>query len=69
MHHDDARLAAQAFVDRWPEIESDIPGEPAMNHAALALHVAGFTVDPSEFGSPALVVGVSDHTANRAANG
>ena len=58
-HHDDARLAVQAFHNRWPDIQTDVPGEPAMNHAALALHVAGFRVDDREFGTPALVVGVS----------
>ncbi len=62
LHHDDARLAVEAFAARWPEIETDVPAEPAVNHAAVAASVAGFRVDPAEFGAACVVVGVTPAT-------
>ncbi len=59
LHHDDARLAVEAFQSRWPDIETDVPAEPAVNHAAVAASIAGFRVDPAEFQEAALVVGVT----------
>lgn len=58
-HHGDAALAVAEFVSRYPAIESDVPPEPAVNHAATALHVAGFRVDPAEFGMAGTVVCVA----------
>lgn len=58
-HHDDAALAVAEFASRYPAIESDVPPEPAVNHAATALHIAGFRVDPVEFGMPGTVVCVA----------
>lgn len=62
LHHDDARLAVEAFTGRWPTIESDVPPEPAINHAAVAAYVAGFEVDPTEFGGSCSVVAVTPAT-------
>jgi hypothetical protein len=56
--HDDARLACRAFVARWPELISDIPPEPAINHAVSAALATGLPIDPSELVLPSLVVGV-----------
>ena len=57
-HHNDARLACQAFVTRWPDLISDIPAEPAINHAVSSAMAAGLSIDPNELARPALVVGV-----------
>jgi hypothetical protein len=57
-HHDDARIACDAFARRWPVLTSDIPGEPATNHAVASAMAAGLTVDAAELRQPALVVGV-----------
>ena len=57
-HHDDARMACDAFTRRWPALMSDIPGEPATNHAIASAIAAGLTVDAAELRQPALVVGV-----------
>ena len=62
LHHDDARLAVEAFAARWPEIETDVPAEPAMSHAAVAASIAGFRVDPAELGAACLVVAVTPAT-------
>jgi hypothetical protein len=62
-HHDDARLACQAFIIRWPNILSDIPQESAVNHAISSAMVAGLTVDPKELMLSGLVLGVSLRTA------
>ncbi|MGO4287468.1 hypothetical protein [Bosea sp. TAB14] len=58
-HHEDAALAVSEFISRYPSIVSDVPPEEAVNHAAIALHIAGFRVDPAEFGMPATVVCVA----------
>jgi hypothetical protein len=60
--HDDARLGVEAFAARWPEIETDVPAEPAMSHAAVAASIAGFRVDPAELGAACLVVAVTPAT-------
>ena len=57
-HHDDARLACDAFVARWPNLLSDIPGEPALNHAVSSAMAAGLLINRDELTKPALVVGV-----------
>ena len=58
-HHDDARLACEAFIARWPNMISDVPPERAVNHAVSAAMIAGLTVDRNELAMPALVVGVA----------
>lgn len=58
-HHEDAALAVAEFASRYPAIESDVPPEPAVNHAATSLHIAGFRVDSAEFGIPGTVVCVA----------
>jgi hypothetical protein len=58
----DARLACQAFVAWWPDLISDVPGEPAINHAVSAAMAAGLSIDPNELVLPALVVGVAPKT-------
>ncbi len=62
-HHDDARLACQAFVARWPDLRSDVPGEPALNHAVSSAMAAGLSIRQDELVLPALVVGVTASTA------
>jgi hypothetical protein len=57
-HHADAALAVTAFAKRQQSLYSDIPTEPAINHAAVALSVAGLDVEPTEFGRAGLVVAV-----------
>jgi deoxyribodipyrimidine photolyase-like uncharacterized protein len=44
LHHEDAALAVTEYLSRHPLDPSDVPVEAAMNHAAAALRVAGFTV-------------------------
>lgn len=62
-HHDDALLAVKAFGARWPDIESDVPAEPALNHAISAAAASGLRTDPAELGMAAVVVGVTPVTA------
>ncbi|MEN5080995.1 hypothetical protein ABE438_00785 [Bosea sp. TWI1241] len=61
-HHDDALLAVDAFAARWPDLVSDVPPEPALNHAVTAAMASGLLVDPGELAMPAIVVGVSPAT-------
>jgi hypothetical protein len=61
-HQDDARLACDIFVERWPNLRSDIPPEDsdvdrALNHAVSAAIVAGLLIDAGELGIPAVVLG------------
>lgn len=56
-HHDDARLACDAFIARWPDLVSDVSPEPALNHAVSSAMVAGLAVDGDELAMSALVVG------------
>ncbi len=58
-HHDDARLACQAFVARWPDLVSDISAERAINHAVASAIFAGLSIDRTELSMPALVIGAS----------
>lgn len=58
-HHDDAALAVAEFASRYPAIESDVPSEPAVNHAATSLHIAGFRIDSTEFAIAGTVVCVA----------
>ena len=62
-HHDDARLACEAFVARWPDLRSDIPAEPALDHAVSSAMAAGLSVYRDELVVPALVIGVTEKTA------
>jgi hypothetical protein len=57
-HHDDARLACQVFVARWPCLVSDIPAERAVNHAVSSALVAGLSIDKSELALASLVIGI-----------
>jgi hypothetical protein len=57
-HHNDAELAVAAFERHYPNLTSDIPPEPATNHAAVALNVAGFSVASDELGMAGIVVAV-----------
>jgi hypothetical protein len=56
LHHEDAAIAVASFLERWPELLSDIPAEPAMNHAASALMVSGFVVAQDETGIAGTVI-------------
>jgi len=60
--HDDARLGVEAFAARWPEIETDVPAEPAVSHAAVGASIAGFRADPAELGAACLMVAVTPAT-------
>jgi hypothetical protein len=51
-------LAARAFEARYPDLVSDVAAEPATNHAAVALKIAGFFILPEERGLAGLVVSV-----------
>jgi hypothetical protein len=68
-HHEDARLACHAFLARWPNLASDIPGERAVNHAVSSAIAAGLSIDLSELQLPALVVGVALKTATETTTG
>jgi hypothetical protein len=63
-HHDDARLACEAFVARWPNLFSDIPAEPALNHSVSSAMIAGLLINQDELMMPALVVGVAAKAAD-----
>jgi hypothetical protein len=62
-HHDDARLACAAFVARWPDLRSDVPIEPALNHAVSSAMASGLSIHRDELVMPALVVGVTANIA------
>jgi hypothetical protein len=62
-HHDDARLACEAFVARWPDLRSDVPAEPALNHAVSSALAAGLSIHRDELVMPALVVGITPNTS------
>lgn len=62
-HQDDARRACEAFAARWPDIRSDVPPEPAVNHAVSSAMVAGLSIDRDELVMAALVVGATANTA------
>jgi len=51
------------YLSRHPLDPSDVPVEAAMNHAAAALRVAGFTVQEEELGKAGLVVCVRANPA------
>lgn len=61
-HHDDALLAVRAFLARWPDVSSDVPPEPALNHAVSAAIASGLRADAAEISMPAVVVGVTPVT-------
>jgi hypothetical protein len=62
-HHEDAALAVKEYQSRDPRDPSDVPAEAAMNHAAVALRVAGFVIQEEEFGKAGLVVCVQANPA------
>lgn len=55
-HHEDAAFAVAEFTRRWPVLYSDIPPEPALNHAASALLACGIGVELDELKSSPLVI-------------
>jgi hypothetical protein len=55
-------LAIAAFGARYPSLVSDVPAEPATNHAAVGLQMAGFSILPEELGLAGLVVSVPVNT-------
>lgn len=55
-HHHDALYAVDAFVGRMADLQSDIPPEPAVNHAAVALMIAGFPIAMEELAQAGLVI-------------
>lgn len=57
-HMDDASLALAAFQARDLLAPSDVPGEPAINLAAAALMVTGWTLDPWEISGAGHVIAV-----------
>ena len=57
-HASDAALACRAFESRWPDLTSDIPAEPALNHAVSSAIAAGLSIDLREICVPCVVVGV-----------
>lgn len=59
-HAEDARIACDAFQARWPELVSDIPAEPALNHAVSSAMAVGLSIDPKELTMAALVVSGSE---------
>jgi hypothetical protein len=62
-HHDDARVACEAFVERWHNLQSEVPPERATNHAISCAKAAGLDIDLTELTKPAIVIGVSLQTA------
>jgi hypothetical protein len=65
LHHEDAALAVTEYQSRHLRDPSDVPGEAAMNHAAAALRVAGFTIQEEELGKAGWVVCVRANRPNR----
>jgi hypothetical protein len=55
-HGEDARAALEAFEERWPNLNSDVTPEPAVNLAVAAALAAGLSIDPAEIGEPSIVV-------------
>jgi hypothetical protein len=58
-HPDDAQRACKAFIVRWPNLISDIPFEPAINHAVSSALAVGMSIDLRELVKPALVISVA----------
>ena len=56
-HPDDAQRACEAFVARWPNLSSDVPFEPAINHAVSSALAVGLSIDQAELIMPAFVLG------------
>lgn len=65
-HHDDARVACEVFVERWHNLESEVPPERATNHAISCAMAAGHDIDAAELIKPAIVIGVSLMTGSDA---
>jgi hypothetical protein len=56
-HHGDAKIACDAFVERWPNLRSDIPAEHALNHAVSSAVAAGLSITLDELTMAACVIG------------
>ncbi|MCX5513742.1 hypothetical protein C3941_13640 [Kaistia algarum] len=61
-HHHDASYAVEAFVSRLADLQSDVPAEPAINHAAVALMIAGFPIALEELTQAGLVIAAVPRT-------
>ena len=61
-HHHDALYAVDAFVSRLADLQSDVPAEPAINHAAVALMIAGFPIALEELTQAGLVIAAVPRT-------
>ena len=61
-HHDDARLAVQAFEARWSDLQIDVPAKAALNHAVSAGLAVGLIIQQGELGLAGLVFGVTPKT-------
>jgi hypothetical protein len=55
-HRGDAQLACGAFHERWPDLVSDIPVQPATNHAVSSAWSSGLEINPKELVLSCLVI-------------
>ncbi len=55
-HAADAIVALDTFMARWPDLQSDIPPEPALNLAVAAAMSAGLAVERDEIGEASIVL-------------
>lgn len=53
------RRRVKAFRARWPDLHSDVPTEPALNHAVTSAMAAGLSISPDELVMSAIVVDVT----------
>jgi hypothetical protein len=60
-HCGDARSACKSFLDRWPELYSDIPKEMAVNHAVSCALAVGLNIRADELQDSAIVIGIRDY--------
>ena len=55
-HAADAIIALDTFMARWPDLQSDIPREPALNLAVAAAMSAGLAIERDEIGEASIVL-------------
>jgi hypothetical protein len=55
-HAADAIVALDTFMARWPDLQSDIPPEPALNLAVATAMSVGLAVEPDEIGEASIVL-------------
>jgi hypothetical protein len=55
-HEGDAELAVAAFTDAWPDLQTAIADEPAVNLVAGSLLATGHFIASDEFGLAGTVV-------------